>query len=92
VDLAETLEEYEFQAGVNCLMDKPINSPRTDEQVFLWKLVSNVADALERARFHSVSCELRVSRPRAGCKEQTAELSAEPERPKYELAGAGMQQ
>ena len=63
-----------------------------DELVFLWKLVSNVADELERAHFHSVGCESRVSCPRAGREEQTAELSVEPERPKYELASAGMKQ
>ena len=46
--VAETLEKYEFQADVNRLMDIIINSLYTDKQVFLWKLVSSVADALEK--------------------------------------------
>merc|ERR1711979_153066 len=39
---------------VNRLMDIIINSLYTDKQVFLRKLISNAADALEKARFHSV--------------------------------------
>merc|ERR1712117_54408 len=39
---------------VNRLMDIIINSLYTDKQVFLRELVSNAADALEKARFHSV--------------------------------------
>merc|ERR1719411_1619384 len=52
--MAEGAEKHEFQAEVNRLMDIIINSLYTDKQVFLRELVSNAADALEKARFHSV--------------------------------------
>merc|ERR1719188_2929792 len=52
--MAETSEKHEFQAEVNRLMDIIINSLYTDKQVFLRELVSNAADALEKARFLSV--------------------------------------
>merc|ERR1712149_76786 len=48
---------HEFQAEVNRLMDIIINSLYTDKQVFLRELISNSADALEKARFHSVQDE-----------------------------------
>merc|ERR1712088_396379 len=38
-------------------MDIIINSLYTDKQVFLRELISNAADALEKARFHSVQDE-----------------------------------
>merc|ERR1712060_1014059 len=49
--------KHEFQAEVSRLMDIIINSLYTDKQVFLRELVSNAADALEKARFHSVQDE-----------------------------------
>merc|ERR1711959_297364 len=55
--MAEGSEKHEFQAEVNRLMDIIINSLYTDKQVFLRELVSNAADALEKARFHSVQDE-----------------------------------
>merc|ERR1719446_440579 len=55
--MAEGAEKHEFQAEVNRLMDIIINSLYTDKQVFLRELVSNAADALEKARFHSVQDE-----------------------------------
>ena len=53
--MADGSEKHEFQAEVNRLMDIIINSLYTDKQVFLRELVSNAADALEKARFHSVN-------------------------------------
>merc|ERR1711988_1328015 len=53
----EGSEKHEFQAEVNRLMDIIINSLYTDKQVFLRELISNSADALEKARFHSVQDE-----------------------------------
>merc|ERR1712159_425225 len=50
-------EKHEFQAEVSRLMDIIINSLYTDKQVFLRELISNSADALEKARFHSVQDE-----------------------------------
>merc|ERR1711959_814105 len=44
-------------AEVNRLMDIIINSLYTDKQVFLRELISNSADAPEKARFHSVQDE-----------------------------------
>merc|ERR1719482_1725842 len=52
--MAESTEKHEFQAEVSRLMDIIINSLYTDKQVFLRELISNAADALEKARFHSV--------------------------------------
>jgi len=52
--MTEGAEKHEFQAEVNRLMDIIINSLYTDKNVFLRELVSNAADALEKARFHSV--------------------------------------
>merc|ERR1712137_1080361 len=55
--MADSSEKHEFQAEVNRLMDIIINSLYTDKQVFLRELISNAADALEKARFHSVQDE-----------------------------------
>merc|ERR1719426_629516 len=55
--MAESTEKHEFQAEVSRLMDIIINSLYTDKQVFLRELISNAADALEKARFHSVADE-----------------------------------
>merc|ERR1712125_159094 len=55
--MTEGSEKHEFQAEVNRLMDIIINSLYTDKQVFLRELISNAADALEKARFHSVQDE-----------------------------------
>merc|ERR1712070_18500 len=55
--MTEGAEKHEFQAEVNRLMDIIINSLYTDKQVFLRELISNAADALEKARFHSVQDE-----------------------------------
>merc|ERR1712176_1618499 len=55
--MGESSEKHEFQAEVSRLMDIIINSLYTDKQVFLRELVSNAADALEKARFHSVQDE-----------------------------------
>ncbi|CAK0886327.1 unnamed protein product [Prorocentrum cordatum] len=52
--MKEGEEKHEFQAEVSRLMDIIINSLYTDKQVFLRELISNAADALEKARFHSV--------------------------------------
>jgi len=55
--MAEGTEKHEFQAEVSRLMDIIINSLYTDKNVFLRELISNSADALEKARFHSVQDE-----------------------------------
>merc|ERR1712125_293707 len=55
--MAEGSEKHEFQAEVSRLVDIIINSLYTDKQVFLRELISNAADALEKARFHSVQDE-----------------------------------
>lgn len=52
--MEEGFEKHEFQAEVSRLMDIIINSLYTDKQVFIRELISNAADALEKARFHSV--------------------------------------
>lgn len=52
--ITQNSEKHEFQAEVNRLMDIIINSLYTDKQVFIRELISNSADALEKARFHSV--------------------------------------
>eukprot|EP00929_Paragymnodinium_shiwhaense_P025003 TRINITY_DN1522_c0_g1_i2.p1 TRINITY_DN1522_c0_g1~~TRINITY_DN1522_c0_g1_i2.p1 ORF type:complete len:803 (-),score=391.36 TRINITY_DN1522_c0_g1_i2:155-2563(-) len=55
--MTEGSEKHEFQAEVSRLMDIIINSLYTEKQVFLRELISNAADALEKARFHSVQDE-----------------------------------
>merc|ERR1719405_284607 len=55
--MTDSSEKHEFQAEVHRLMDIIINSLYTDKQVFLRELISNSADALEKARFHSVQDE-----------------------------------
>merc|ERR1719248_485512 len=55
--MTDSSEKHEFQAEVNRLMDIIINSLYTDKQVFLRELISNSADALEKARFHRVQDE-----------------------------------
>merc|ERR1719331_1003173 len=55
--MTEGSEKHEFQAEVSRLMDIIINSLYTDKQVFIRELISNSADALEKARFHSVQDE-----------------------------------
>jgi len=52
--MGESSEKHEFQAEVSRLMDIIINSLYTNKEVYLRELISNSADALEKARFHSV--------------------------------------
>lgn len=51
----KTSESYEFQTEVSRLMDIIINSLYSHKEVFLRELLSNSADALEKARFISVT-------------------------------------
>merc|ERR1712224_408981 len=55
--MTDTTEKHEFQAEVSRLMDIIINSLYTDKRVFLREIISNSADSLEKARFHSVQDE-----------------------------------
>merc|ERR1719162_2159448 len=55
--MSEGSEKHELQAEVSRLMDIIINSLYTDKNVFIRELISNAADALEKARFHSVQDE-----------------------------------
>ncbi|KAL8442011.1 hypothetical protein Emag_006718 [Eimeria magna] len=48
-------EAHQYQAEVTRLMDIIINSLYTQRDVFLRELISNAADALEKARFLSIS-------------------------------------
>ncbi|KAL7067462.1 putative Hsp90 protein [Cryptosporidium serpentis] len=53
--IQKSSESYEFQAEVSRLMDIIINSLYSQKDVFLRELLSNSADALEKARFTSVT-------------------------------------
>lgn len=50
-----TQEAHQYQAEVTRLMDIIINSLYTQRDVFLRELISNAVDALEKARFLSIS-------------------------------------
>jgi len=53
--IAKSTEKHEFQAEVNRLMDIIINSLYSQKEVFLREITSNAADALEKARYLSVT-------------------------------------
>lgn len=53
--LESTQETHQYQAEVTRLMDIIINSLYTQRDVFLRELISNSVDALEKARFLSIS-------------------------------------
>lgn len=55
--MEQSNEKHEFAAEVDRLMDIIINSIYTEKEVFLRELISNAADALEKARFFSVQEE-----------------------------------
>jgi len=48
-------ENFEFNADVSRLMDIIINSLYTKKDVFIREIISNASDALDKARFVSVS-------------------------------------
>jgi len=52
--MLESGEKHEFQAEVSRLMDIIINSLYTKREVFVRELISNSADAIEKARFLAV--------------------------------------
>ncbi|KAF4694660.1 hypothetical protein FOZ62_024257, partial [Perkinsus olseni] len=65
----EHAEKHEFQAEVSRLMDIIINSLYTHKEVFLRELISNAADALEKARYNSLQDpEYLKEKPELGIK------------------------
>merc|ERR1719440_2672903 len=53
--LKESAEQHDFQAEVSRLMDIIINSLYGNKDIFLRELLSNAGDAVEKARFNSIS-------------------------------------
>ncbi len=55
--MAEKSSQYQFQAEVNQLLDILTHSLYTHRDIFVRELVSNAADALDKARFKSIKGE-----------------------------------
>jgi len=86
--IQESGEKHEFQAEVSRLMDIIINSLYTERQVFLRELISNSADAIEKARFLGVDDqEYLKTNPDLDIK---VEFNAEEQSVSISDAGVGM--
>ena len=53
--MSAEVETREFQAETRKMLDIVINSLYTERDIFVWELVSNAADALEKFRYQSIA-------------------------------------